>query len=242
LSAWCQRFREHYIFDKQKLTNPQPKATAASSSKAVPSTPAPAAAATPAPPAAPSQSTAAPIAVVPSTPSPAGVSGSMLADTPAPAAPQFNDPSALTIGSQRAEAIANMESMGFERAQIDEAMRAAFFNPDRAVEYLLTVSIIFGSLSRLPLTLRRGFRRIFAERPNVQLHPLHNPLAALPLPKVLAHPKAGMVVMSLSTSSKLQLRLDLVVVVVPGLAAIHSLKAVPQLWVRLLVGSETSTG
>ena len=51
----------------------------------------------------------------------------------------FNDPSALTLGAQRDAAITNMESMGFPRAEIDRAMRAAFFNPDRAVEYLLTV-------------------------------------------------------------------------------------------------------
>lgn len=73
---------------------------------------------------------------IPSTPSPAGA-GTGASATTAPAQPQFNDPSALTLGSQRAEAIANLESMGFERASIDAAMRAAFFNPDRAVEYLL---------------------------------------------------------------------------------------------------------
>lgn len=44
------------------------------------------------------------------------------------------------MGAERAEAIANMEAMGFERSQIESAMRAAFNNPDRAVEYLLTVS------------------------------------------------------------------------------------------------------
>jgi UV excision repair protein RAD23 len=43
------------------------------------------------------------------------------------------------MGGEREAAIANMESMGFARADIDRAMRAAFFNPDRAVEYLLTV-------------------------------------------------------------------------------------------------------
>ncbi len=44
------------------------------------------------------------------------------------------------MGAERAEAIASMEAMGFERSQIEAAMRAAFNNPDRAVEYLLTVS------------------------------------------------------------------------------------------------------
>ncbi len=43
------------------------------------------------------------------------------------------------MGGEREAAITNMESMGFARADIDRAMRAAFFNPDRAVEYLLTV-------------------------------------------------------------------------------------------------------
>lgn len=46
----------------------------------------------------------------------------------------------LAMGQERTEAIANMEAMGFERAQIEAAMRAAFNNADRAVEYLLTVS------------------------------------------------------------------------------------------------------
>ena len=51
----------------------------------------------------------------------------------------FNDPSALAMGPDaRNQAIADMEQMGFARAEIDRAMRAAFYNPDRAVEYLLT--------------------------------------------------------------------------------------------------------
>lgn len=42
--------------------------------------------------------------------------------------------------NEREAAIANMEAMGFARADVDKAMQAAHFNPDRAVEYLLTVS------------------------------------------------------------------------------------------------------
>jgi UV excision repair protein RAD23 len=43
------------------------------------------------------------------------------------------------MGNEREAVVANMESMGFARADIDVAMRAAFFNPDRAIEYLLNV-------------------------------------------------------------------------------------------------------
>lgn len=45
------------------------------------------------------------------------------------------------MGSERAAQIAEMESMGFPRAEIDAAMRAAFYNSERAIEYLLNVSI-----------------------------------------------------------------------------------------------------
>ncbi|KAK4639377.1 UV excision repair protein rad23 [Podospora bellae-mahoneyi] len=111
------------MVSKPKAPKPAP---AAESSSVVPATPAQAASAsTPAPPAAPAQVSNA-ASAAPATPSPNRTSG----------AP--NDSSALAMGEQRAQAIANMEAMGFERSQIDAAMRAAFFNPERAVEYLLT--------------------------------------------------------------------------------------------------------
>nr|POF17584.1 uv excision repair protein rhp23 [Quercus suber] len=107
------------------------KPKAAPKPAAEPSTPAKPAS-TPAPPAAPvASNTSSTSAAVPATPSPAPASGAATDST------SFNDPSALALGEQRAAAVANMESMGFPRDQIDRAMRAAFFNPDRAVEYLL---------------------------------------------------------------------------------------------------------
>jgi len=45
------------------------------------------------------------------------------------------------LGPERQAAVANLESMGFPRAECERAMRAAFYNPDRAVEYLINVSI-----------------------------------------------------------------------------------------------------
>lgn len=46
------------------------------------------------------------------------------------------------MGSERAAQVAEMEQMGFQRAQIDLAMRAAYYNSERAIEYLLNVSHI----------------------------------------------------------------------------------------------------
>lgn len=116
------------------ISKPKAAPAASSSNSKAPSTPVPATAQTPAAPAAPAApapATSNTTSNAPSTPSP----------TPAAAASaegaSFNDPSALTLGAQRDEAIGNMESMGFPRTEIDRAMRAAFFNPDRAVEYLL---------------------------------------------------------------------------------------------------------
>ncbi|KAF2128780.1 UV excision repair protein Rad23 [Dothidotthia symphoricarpi CBS 119687] len=110
----------------------KPKQPAASSSKA-PSTPAKAVPQTPAAPSAPIASApSASTQNAPATPSPAPAQQAASDGT------RFNDPSALTMGNEREAAVANMESMGFARADIDRAMRAAFFNPDRAVEYLLT--------------------------------------------------------------------------------------------------------
>ena len=105
---------------------------------AEPSTPAqtvstPSAPAAPVAPAAPAQSATTTTSNPPATPSPAPASTAPASTDPS----SFNDPSALALGEQRAAAVANMEAMGFPRDQIDRAMRAAFFNPDRAVQYLL---------------------------------------------------------------------------------------------------------
>ncbi|KAJ5179579.1 hypothetical protein N7492_002789 [Penicillium capsulatum] len=97
-----------------------PAARAPASTPAVPAAPAPAASTAPA---------------VPATPTPAGAGAGA---APAGNQPAFGDPSALAMGSAAEGAVTQMEAMGFARSDIDRAMRAAFFNPDRAIEYLLT--------------------------------------------------------------------------------------------------------
>lgn len=121
----------------------QPKAApAAAAPKAAPSTPS-VSTSTPAPPPAPQPVAASAALNPPATPSPMPAVGAGQTAPPTTAAASdsastFNDPSALLVGNQGDGVIGQMEAMGFERAQIDRAMRAAFFNPDRAIEYLLT--------------------------------------------------------------------------------------------------------
>ncbi|OJD18191.1 UV excision repair protein Rad23 [Emergomyces pasteurianus Ep9510] len=113
------------------VSKPKPApSTSAGASSQVPSTPAPVAASTPAAPAARSNPQTSDVPVTPSPAAPAAAPTAGSATT-------FNDPSALLMGPQGEQVIAQMESMGFPRSDIDRAMRAAFFNPDRAIEYLL---------------------------------------------------------------------------------------------------------
>lgn len=112
----------------------KPKAapsTSGTSSSRAPSTPAPATTSTPAAPAAPAAPSAPAAGVTsqaPATPSPAGAGAADVS---------FGDPSALAMGTQAEGVVAQMEAMGFERPDIQRALRAAFFNPDRAIDYLL---------------------------------------------------------------------------------------------------------
>ncbi|KAL6243165.1 UV excision repair protein rad23 [Rhinocladiella similis] len=111
----------------------KPKAAPAAKT-APPSTPAAStSSSTPAAPPAPAAPASQPATTnQPSTPTP----GQATANAPA-GARGFNDPSAFLMGVGNEGPIREMEAMGFERTQIDAALRAAFYNPDRAIEYLL---------------------------------------------------------------------------------------------------------
>jgi UV excision repair protein RAD23 len=54
--------------------------------------------------------------------------------------PTTGGPGGFLTGAALATAIDGIVDMGFPREEVQRAMRASFNNPDRAVEYLMTVS------------------------------------------------------------------------------------------------------
>jgi len=87
--------------------------------------------------------------------------------------PAFNDPNAFSVGSAREGAIRELMNMGFERTEVERAMRAAFNNPDRAVEYLMDVFCLRANRSNDRVSLHT-----FNKKPD------HDPLVV----SLLQHP------------------------------------------------------
>merc|ERR1719186_1439842 len=101
------------------MTKPKPAAAAPSPATTAPSTPA-------------TPTTPAPAPATPTTDEPK--EESTASSTPA----ATGGDSGLVMGEDYNRMVQNIVDMGYEKEQVEAALRASFNNPDRAVEYLLT--------------------------------------------------------------------------------------------------------
>ena len=85
----------------------------------------------------------------------------------------------MLVGNRSESAVREMEAMGFARPEIDRALRAAFFNPERAIEYLL---------SGIPDNIQAEQQRPPTQGAGAQATPASPPAA---LPAVPAQPAAA---------------------------------------------------
>jgi hypothetical protein len=144
------------------------------------------------------------------------------------------------MGVERAAQIAEMESMGFERSQIDLAMRAAFYNSERAIEYLLNVSHNLFLEKDQRLQVYRVFQRVF-NKSTEHLHlPLHKPLF-----RQRQHLLEAKLARNRLISSMLQPKLIVVVLRLPveilPLALVSAISSEPLVQMPQLVALEIST-